>query len=102
MGFISDLFSFLTEIFDDSYLFNSERWFDSIWKKLSRPYTAKGVLEIKDRKLYKKFYVTFRDDTLIVITDENDEGKDLRYVTLNSGQKKQLLCDGYITIKEYK
>ena len=102
MGVISDLFSLLTEISDDSYLFSCKRWFDVIWKKLYRPYTAKGVLVIKNGKLYKKFYVTFRDNTLIVITDENDEGKKLRYVTLNSEQKKQLLCDGYITIKEYE
>lgn len=102
MGFISDLISFLTEISDDSYLFTCECWFDDIWKKLSRPYTAKGMLVIIDGKLYKKFYVTFRDDTLIIITDENDEGKKLRYVTLNSEQKKQLLRNGYINIKEYE
>lgn len=102
MGFISDLISFLTEISDDSYLTNCEHWFDGIWKKLSRPYTAKGILVIKDGKFYKKFCVTFRDGTLIVITEENDEGKDLRYITLNSEQKKQLLHDGYITIKEYE
>lgn len=102
MGLISDLFSFLTEISDDSYLYSCERWFDNLWKKMYRPYTAEGVLEIRDGKFYKKLYVTFRDDTRIVITDDNDEGKKLHYVNLNLEQKKQLLRDGFLTIKEYE
>lgn len=102
MGLLSDLFSFLAEVSDDSYLYSCERWFDNLWKKMYRPYTAEGVLEIRDGKFYKKLYVTFRDDTRIVITDDNDEGKKLHYVNLNSEQKKQLLRDGFLTIKKYE
>lgn len=102
MGLLSDLFSFLTDISGDSYSYSCERWFDSIWDKMNRPCSAEGCLEVKEGKLYKKFYVTFRDRTSLVISDENDDGRELRYVNLNSEQKKQLLRDGYITIKEYE
>ena len=101
MGLLSDLFSLLTETTDNSYVYNSERWFDNLWKKMYRPYTAEGVLVLKEGRLFKKFYVTFHDDTSIVIVDDNDEGQKLRHITLSTDHKKQLLRDGYITIKEY-
>lgn len=102
MGLLSDLFAFLTDITDDGYFAISEHWFDNVWKKMYRPNFAEGCLEVRDGKLYKKFLVSFRDGTSLVIKDKNDDGRELRYVTLNSEQKKQLLRDGYITIKEYE
>lgn len=101
MGLLSDLFSFLIDITDDGYSAVSERWFDNVWEKMYRPNCAEGCLEVRDGKLYKKFRVSFRDGTCLVITDENDDGRELRYVNLNSEQKKQLLRDGYVTIREY-
>ena len=67
-----------------------------------RPNCAESLIDIKDGKLYKKFLVSFCDGTSIVITDENDDGRELRYVNLNSEQKKQLLRDRSVTIKEYE
>lgn len=101
MGLLSDLFAFLTDIADDGYLAVSEHWFDNVWKKMYRPNCAESRLEVRDGKLYKKFLVSFRDGTSLVITDENDDGRELRYVNLNSEQKKQLLRDGCVTIREY-
>lgn len=102
MGIIYSLFSFLSEASDDSYLLGCERWFDGVWKNLYRPNYAKGCLEIKEGRLYKKLLVSLRDNTRIVITDDNDEGRKLRYVSLNSEQKRQLLHNGFLTIKEYE
>lgn len=101
MGLLSDLFSLLVENTDNSYVYSNECWFDNLWKKMYRPYTAKGVLELKEGRLFKKFYVLFPDDTGIVIVDDNDEGQKLRHITLSTEHKRQLLRDGFITIKKY-
>lgn len=102
MGLLSDFFSFLTDLPDDSYIVDSERWFDNVYKKFKRLRFAEGRLEIRDGKLYRKFSVLFYDGTSLIITDDRDEGGELRSAYLNTDQKKQLLRDGYITIKEYE
>ena len=101
MGLFSDLFSFLTDITDDSYIVSSERWFDNVYKRINHVESSEGRLEVRSGNLYRKLYVTFRDGSSLVITDEKDNGRELRYVNLNSEQKKQLLRDGYVTIREY-
>lgn len=61
MGLLSDIFDFLTEQTSDNYITNSERWFDSVWKRLSRVDCAEGILEIRKGKLFRRMSVTFRD-----------------------------------------
>ena len=46
--------------------------------------------------------VTFRDYTKISIIDNEDEGCSLRSVNLDSSQKRQLIRDGRIVLKEYE
>lgn len=101
MGFLSEIISIISGFIDDSYYSSSERWFDNIWRKLNRPYMAEGILELRDGKLYKKFLVTFHDGSNIVVVEDNDEGYKLRHVRLSSDHKRQILQEGYLTIKQY-
>lgn len=102
MGLLSDIFDFLTEQTSGSYIANSERLFDSIWKHLSHTECAEGILEIREGKLFRRMSVTFRDYTKISIIDNEDEGCSLRSVNLDSSQKRQLIRDGRIVLKEYE
>lgn len=102
MGLLSDIFDFLTDQTSDNYIANSERWFDSVWKHLNRTDCAEGILEVREGKLFKKLSVTFRDYTKISIIDNEDEGCSLRSVNLDSNQKRQLIREGRIVLKEYE
>lgn len=102
MGLLSDLFDLLTEQTSDGYISKSERWFDSVWKHLSRTDCAEGILEVREGKLFRRLSVTFRDYTKISIIDNDDEGCCLRSVNLDSNQKRQLIRDGRIVLKEYE
>lgn len=102
MGLLSDIFDFLTEQTSDNYIANSESWFDSVWKHLIRTDSAEGILEVRNGKLFRKMSVTFRGYTKISIVDVEDEGCNLRSVNLDSKQKRQLIREGRIVLKEYE
>lgn len=102
MGLLSDIFDFLIEQTSDNYISKSERWFDSVWKHLNRTDSAEGILEVRDGNLFRRLSVTFRDGTKISIIDVEDEGCSLRSVNLDSNQRRQLIRDGRIVLKEYE
>ena len=102
MGLLSDIFDFLIEQTSDNYISNSERWFDSVWKHLNRTDSAEGILEVRDGNLFRRLSVTFRDGTKFSIIDVEDDGCSLRSVNLDSIQRRQLIRDGRIVLKEYE
>lgn len=102
MGLLSSIFDFLAEQSADNYMICSERWFDYLRKHFDYSDCAEGVLEVRNGKLFKKFVVRFRNNTKVIIMDDEDEGCSLSSINLNSIQKKQILKYGYFILKEYE
>lgn len=102
MGFLGFLFDLLDDSTSNSYIEASKSWFDRTWNSLRFPDSGKGILIIQDGKLYKRLYVEYDNELSYTISDDRDEGCELRYVNLAQEQKEEILRSGYLIIKRYR
>lgn len=102
MGLFDFLFDLLDDSASNSYIETSKAWFDHVWNSLRYPNKGKGILIIQDGKLYKRLYVEYDNELSYTISDDSDEGCELRYVRLAQEQKEEILRNGYILIKRYR
>ena len=102
MGFLSSLLGLLEDfsVYDD-YIVTSKAWFDKTWNRMRLPDVGKGMLIIQNGKLYRKLKVKYSNESSYIISDEYDEGCELKYVNLTKDQKDEILRNGYVVLKRY-
>lgn len=102
MGFLNFLFDLLDDSVSNGYIETSKTWFDRTWNSLRYPNKGKGILIIQDGKLDKRLYVEYNNELSYTISDDRDEGCELRYVKLTQEEKDEMLRNGYLIIKQYR
>lgn len=102
MGILTSIHDFITSIDGSSYIENSKEWGDEVWNSISR--VSKGVLMLTmiDERLYKQMRLTFRNDNVGIIYDEEDRGWTVSSNRLSKRQLRQLKEEGCIVIKRYR
>ena len=102
MGFLANLFEFITSFDGSFYIEDAKRWGDGIWNDIEG--VSNGVLSLTmiDERLYKQLRLEFRNGTVGVFTESNDRGWAASSRDLTKQQRRQLKEEGCITIKRYR
>lgn len=102
MGFLTNLFDFITSFDGSSYIEDAKEWGDEVWNDMDG--ISSGVLSLMmiDERLYKQLRLEFRNGTVGVFTESNDRGWASSSRDLSKQQRKQLKEEGCITIKRYR
>lgn len=102
MGFLSDIFGFLTSLADDNtYIEEAKDWGDNVWRSVSNKEHGTLSLYQVDGRLYKRMKIGFYNKNVAVFTDKEDRGLLNFDSRLSRGQKDQLNEQGYICLKRY-
>lgn len=102
MGIISRLFRIISFFaLETDYLYQAEKWSDNIWNRIREAYCGDGLLVEKDRKLFRRFRITFEDGTTGIFFDEEDRGIPTDELELKPYHKRELEKNGYFILKHY-
>ena len=102
MGFLANLFEFITSFDGNSYIESAKEWGDDLWGDMNG--VSNGVLSLTMiyERLYKQVRLDFRNGTVGVFTESNDRGWAVSSRDLTKQQRRQLKEEGCVTIKRYR
>ncbi len=102
MGFLANLFEFITSFDGNSYIEGAKEWGDDLWGDMDGVSNGALFLTMIDERLYKQLRLAFRNGTVGVFTESDDRGWAASSRDLTKQQRRQLKEEGCITIKRYR
>ena len=103
MGLLSDIFDFLSSIFDGGlYIEEAKVWGDKVWNNSFNKESAILSLFLVNNRLYKRMRIVSYDGNIAIVTQVDDKGWEYSEENLSRFQRKQLSEEGMVEIKRYK